>query len=149
MRLGWRLARVCRLVTTRSVEEKVVGARKISIEALSGEAEQSKGADSVGLTDLGRVSRFLRGCFAHGDVRIARWPWDEDCTSNGSLCVCPSVCLSQDLDSSSLERLTSRRTSRAGDLVQPLDDENEAVTEARTVPCSVALYDLSPIGSRH
>lgn len=45
-----------------------------------------------------------------------------------SLYFCPSVCLSQDLDSAFFERETSRRTWRAGGLVQRLDNRNDSVT---------------------
>lgn len=44
-----------------------------------------------------------------------------------------SVCLSQDLDSSFLERVTSRRTWRAGDLVQRLDNRDDSVTDGSSL----------------
>jgi hypothetical protein len=51
-----------------------------------------------------------------------------------------SECLSQDPGESFLDRPASRRTSRAGDLVQPLDNRNDAVTDGSSLGLLVCPF---------
>jgi hypothetical protein len=56
-----------------------------------------------------------------------------------------SVCLSQDLDSSFLERVTSRRTWRAGGLVQRLDNKDDSVTDGSSLGRLASLRCLEQV----